>query len=137
MDTPTTSVPESPPALDSVSGAADPSAARPALLAGIERLITAINAKRSAEAIQSLLLDPASQQEVLYLVREQKPTASLGTTDEVKIDNGVATLVVQIGLRWRGSFGVEERETRRFEAVAEEDATGWEFTGVRMLGDIP
>ncbi len=136
-DTVTASVPEPSPALDPVSAVPDPSAARPALMAGIARLITAINTKRSEVAIRSLLLDPASQQEVVYLVREQKPTASLGTTDDVEIDQGVATLGVQIGFRWRGSFGVEERETRRFEAVAERDATGWEFTGVRMLGDIP
>jgi len=136
-DTVTASVPEPSPALDPVSAVPDPFAARPALMAGIARLITAINTKRSEVTIRSLLLDPASQQEVIYLVREQKPTASLGTTDEVEIDQGVATLGVQIGFRWRGSFGVEERETRRFEAVAERDATGWEFTGVRMLGDIP
>lgn len=136
-DTVTVSVPEPSPALDPVSAVPDPSAARPALMAGIARLVAAINTKRSEDAIRSLLLDPASQREVLYLVREQKPTAYLGTTDEVKIEDGVATLSVQIGLRWRGSFGVEERETRRFEAVAERDASGWEFTGVRMLGDIP
>jgi hypothetical protein len=136
-DTVTASVPEPSPALDPVSAVPDPSAARPALMAGIARLITAINTKRSEVTIRSLLLDPASQQEVIYLVREQKPAVSLGTTDEVEIDQGVATLGVQIGFRWRGSFGVEERETRRFEAVAERDATGWEFTGVRMLGDIP
>ena len=106
-------------------------------MAGIERLIAAINAKRNEETLRSILLDPASQQEVIYLVREQNPTASLGTTDDVEIDNEVATLGVQIGFRWRGSFGVEERETRRFEAVAEPDATGWAFKGIRMLGDVP
>jgi len=130
-------IPDPSPVLDTMPRVPDPSTARPALMAGIERLIAAINAKRNEETLRSILLDPASQQEVIYLVREQNPTASLGTTDDVEIDNEVATLGVQIGFRWRGSFGVEERETRRFEAVAEPDATGWAFKGIRMLGDVP
>jgi hypothetical protein len=136
-DSLTARIPEPSHVLDTMRPMPDPSTARPALMAGIGRLIAAINAKSGEETLRSLLLDPASQQEVIYLVRELKPTASLGTTEEVEIDQGVATLGVQIGFRWRGSFGVEERETRRFEAVGEPNATGWAFTGIRMLGDVP
>ncbi len=126
--------PESTPSLPEV---APRPAARPALMAGVVRLIDTINRKRGEDAIRALLLDPASKQEVLYLVREQKPTVSLGTVDEVAIDGDEATLTLRVGFKWRGSFGVQEQETRRFEAVAEWDGTGWVFAGVRMLADVP
>lgn len=122
----------------SVSAEARPRpTARPALMAGIVRLVEAISVRRGESAIRALLLDPASQQEVLRLVREQKPAASLGTADEVAIEGDEATLRVRVGLQWRGSFGVQERETRQFEAVAGWDGTGWEFTGIRILADVP
>jgi hypothetical protein len=130
------SVPESAPALDS-RPRADRSAARPALLAGVQRLIAAINAKNGDQPVRPLLLDPVSQREVGKFVRDEKPTAALGTVAEVQFDGDEATLDVRLGFSWRGSFGVEERETKRFLAVARHDGGKWVFTGVVLTGDLP
>jgi hypothetical protein len=120
-------VPEPPPPFDSFANQADRSSARPALLAGVERLIDAINAKNGEQRVRPLLLDPVSE----------KPTAALGTLDDVQFDGAEATISVSVGFTWRGSFGVEERETRRFLAVARRDGGEWRFTGVRLTGDLP
>jgi hypothetical protein len=58
-------VPEPPPPLDSFANQADRSSAGPALLAGVERLIDAINAKNGEQRVRPLLLDPVSQREVV------------------------------------------------------------------------
>jgi hypothetical protein len=84
-----------------------------------------------------LLLDPVSQREVVKFVRDEKPTAALGPLDDVQFDGDEATISVRVGFTWRGSFGVEERETRRFLAVARRDGGEWRFTGVRLTGDLP
>ena len=130
-------VPERPPPLDSFDNRDDRSSARPALLAGVEQLIGAINAKNGEERVRPLLLDPVSQRDVVRFVRDEKPTAVLGTLDEVQFDEAEATISVRVGFTWRGSFGVEERETRRFLAVARRDGGAWRFIGVRLTGDLP
>jgi hypothetical protein len=130
-------VPEPPPNLNSFATQPDRTSARPALLAGVERLIDAINAKNGEQRVRPLLLDPVSQRDVVKFVRDEKPTAALGTLDEVQFDGAEATISVRVGFTWRGSFGVEERETRRFLAVARRDGGEWQFTGVRLTGDLP
>lgn len=134
---PAPGVPEPPPDLDSMASPADPAVARSALLAGVGRLIDAINAKDGEERVRPLLLDPVSQREVFRFVRDDKPTASVGTVDEVQFDDDEATMIVRVGFSWRGSFGVEERETRRFLAIARRDGREWRFAGLRLTGDLP
>ena len=134
---PAPAVPEPSPARDSFSNFADRSSARPAILAGVEQLINAINAENWEQRIRPWLLDPVSQREVVKFLHDEKPTATLGTVADVQFDGNEATMSVRLGFRWRGSFGVEERETRRFLAIARRDGGRWQFTGVRLTGDLP
>ncbi|NNG15733.1 MAG: hypothetical protein HKM89_04570 [Gemmatimonadales bacterium] len=134
---PAPAVPEPLPPRDSFADLADRSSARPALLAGVEQLINAINAENWEQRVRPLLLDPVSQREVVKFIRDERPTATLGTVDEVQFDGDEATIIVRLGFRWRGSFGVEERETRRFVAVARPEGGEWQFRGVTLTGDPP
>jgi hypothetical protein len=136
-DPPAPSVPEPLPVRDSFTDLADRSSAGPVLRAGVGQLIDAINSEDWEQRVRPFLLDPVSQREVVKFLRDEEPTASLGTVDEVQFDGGEAKMIVRLGFKWRGSFGVEERETRRFVAVARPENGEWLFHGVVLTGDLP
>jgi hypothetical protein len=134
--------PATPPPPPPISPEAERSRAREALAGGVDRIMAAINGRRTTDLLVLLPGQMAGDQgrleRFVELVKGFGPRATLGNVEPVSLAEGRGEARFAVSFIWRGDFGVERRKTGRFLGVARRtDDGGWRFEGARLLDAIP
>jgi hypothetical protein len=122
----------------------DPEAARRAaaaeLTAAIDRLVGAINGQQVGVVTGLYSPMPAEarrRDRFVSFVREFTPSAARAGAEPPQLTETGAAAGFTLQFRWRGNFGVERRQTARFDAALRRDGDRWVFAGVRLLENFP
>lgn len=115
-------------------------AATAELSAGIQRLVSAVNARQMGVAAGLYSPAPAEarrRERFLDFIREFGPTVSVERSDAPTMAETSAESVVTLQFVWRGDFGVDRRKSVRLSALARRDGDRWAFAGARLLENLP
>jgi hypothetical protein len=105
------------------------------------RLVDAINSKRW-DNVARLLPEGISgdlkrRERFMKFLRDYSPRASLAGVESTTLaeEQGEAKFTVQFD--YRGDFGVGDRKSGRFSAIAARSGAEWRFEGARLLNALP
>ncbi len=77
--------------------------------------------------------DSGQRTDLLKLVSDFSPQATLGSIEEVALSGDRAEARFTIALAWRGDFGVSRTMVSRFLGLVHRQEIGWRFDGARLL----
>lgn len=105
------------------------------------RLVAAINARNVADVEaalpEGLAQDAGRRERFLKLIKEFGPRATLDRLDDPAFAENRAEARFTVTLSWRGDFGVTQRKSGRFMAVAHRQDTGWQADGATLIDAVP